>query len=109
MFPSMHWEQQNTSAKCISTLMAISIRHKALFLPHFTACVDRENKEQRSGFHSQIQLIFNLLTFLSGCSLTSNKDKHSLSHFLDIIPYDLAVIRASRRGVFKWHDSVVIR
>lgn len=69
----------------------------------------REKEEQRSGFHSQIQLIFNLLPLLSGFSLTSNKDKHSLSHFLDIIPFDLAVVRASRGGVFKWHDSVVIR
>lgn len=94
--------------KVCSTLMALSIGHKVLFPPDFIACLGR-GKEQRSSFHSQIQLIFNHLPFLSGCSLTSSKDKHSLSHFLHVVPLDLAVVRASRKDVFKWHDSVVVR
>ena len=94
--------------KVHSTLMALSIGHKVLFPPDFIACWGKGKEKQRSSFHSPIQLIFNHLPFLSGCSLTSSKDKHSLSHFLDAIPFDLAVVCASR-SVFKWHDSVVVR
>lgn len=92
-----------------STLMALNVGHKVLFPPDFIVCLCKGKEEQRSSFHSQIQLTFSHLPFISGSSLTSSKDKHSLSHFLDVIPFDLAVVCASRRGVFKWHDSVVIR
>lgn len=89
--------------------MALSIGHEVLFPPDFIECLGRGKEEQRSSFHSQIQPIFNYLPFLSGCSLTSSKDKHSLSHYLDVIPFDVAVVCPSRRGGLKWHDSVVIR
>ena len=91
------------------TLMALSNGNKVLFPSDFIVCLGTGKEEQRSSFHSQIQLIFNQLPFLSGCSLTSCKDKNSLSLFLDVIPFDLTVVCASRRGVFKWHDSVVVR
>lgn len=87
--------------------MALRIGHKILFPPGFIVYLGEE--EQRSYFHSQIQLFFNYMPLHSGCSLTSSKDKHSLSHFLDVIPFDLAVVCTSRKGVSGWHDSVVVR
>lgn len=94
--------------------MALRIGHKILFPPGFHKILFPPGfilgeEEQRSYFHSQIQLVFNCMPLHSGCSLTSSKDKHSLSHFLDVIPFDLAVVCTSRKDVSEWHDSVVIR